>query len=98
MNIELRHKQHYDALCNIMQCIESYDAIETTNDELDRVNKRMAITNGNMANSSLWFAFHLTAGQRIQPRRFDRTYAWMQAETVTSIIAARRLEAEGRLC
>lgn len=37
--MELCHKQHYDALCSIMQCIESYEPIETVNDELDKVMK-----------------------------------------------------------
>uniref|UniRef100_A0A915L9L2 DH domain-containing protein n=1 Tax=Romanomermis culicivorax TaxID=13658 RepID=A0A915L9L2_ROMCU len=35
VNFELCRKQHLDALRSIMQCME-YDAIETTNDELER--------------------------------------------------------------
>ncbi|KAL1245101.1 Pleckstrin [Trichinella spiralis] len=43
VNIELCFKQHYDALCSIMQCIDSYEAIDSANDELEKFVKEFSV-------------------------------------------------------
>lgn len=81
VNIELCHKQHYDALCGIMQCIESYEPIETVNDELDKVNLHVFPTeNGRFVIDFSLYFFLSSARQRVQLRRPNGAHARMQTE------------------
>uniref|UniRef100_A0A5S6QGL7 DH domain-containing protein n=1 Tax=Trichuris muris TaxID=70415 RepID=A0A5S6QGL7_TRIMR len=43
VNVELCFKQHYDALCSIMQCIDSYEVVDSANDELEKLIKEFAL-------------------------------------------------------
>lgn len=40
INSELRYKQQFSSLRNIMSMIESYEVVDFVNEELDRVGKR----------------------------------------------------------
>ncbi|CDW51767.1 RBD and RhoGEF domain containing protein [Trichuris trichiura] len=43
VNVELCFKQHYDTLCSIMQCIDSYEVVDSANDELEKLVKEFAL-------------------------------------------------------